>query len=140
MSNLEVIKKFKSQLADFITHLNEAGDERTSRLNNYLVDAQTQLKKTEKVLILNKPMFKLPPGFRSKMVTAVTEHLAEGRDYSGYAYEEAEYEAQFMDDQELYDQYYESKKLVIKYVIEDSMINTVEDILNKEKLMEVINE
>ena len=154
MSSEELIKKHREQrfesevgtieyrLVESMSFLDLQGDDMTNKLYSALDKALTELQTVKEHIKNGTRPFKLPEGYRAKMEDSLIEALAEGRDYSDYIYESAQNEVHNMDDEEFFDEYeaifYDEDGDY--HEEENKIINTIQDILDKEKLEEVINE
>lgn len=88
----------------------------------------------EQELLQEQNKFKLPEGFRDAMEKPVVDWLTEGKDYNSFIRELSQDEADEMSDLEIFENYMACTDE------EDAMVKTVKEIINAEKLEEIVNE
>lgn len=128
----------KEKIVDYLAFLEQNPIEHSS-LAFSLHSIIDEIEYAEQLLDGHEP-FKLPEGYREKMTFSLVEAFVDGRDYSGYIREQSEYEIEDMSDEEFYQTYCECFYDADDDTEEIQIINTIEDILAKEELEEVINE
>lgn len=137
------LRYFKERIVDYLAFL-ESNPIEHSTLNNTLRNALIEVDYAQQLLDGFEPPtpFSLPEGYRAKMQQGLIDYFAEGKDYSGYIYEQAEYEVEEMDDETFFDEF----ECAFCDDFHDGegeeyeFIKTINDIKDKEKLEAVINE
>lgn len=134
------ISTIEYRLVESITNLELIDNEVTNRLVDRLNSALWELERVKEFVESGKKLFKLPEGYREKMTPMLIDTFAEGKDYSGYMYEQAESEVVSMTDEEFYDAYCECLSYEEDGEEQDEYIKTIDDIIAKEELEEAIHE
>jgi hypothetical protein len=136
----EEISTIEYRLVESISNLEIMDNKLTNRLITRLNSALYELERVKEYVDGSKQPFELPDGYREKMTPILIETFAEGKDYSGYIYEQAESEVIEMNDEEFYESYCECHSYEEDGEEQDEYIKTIEDILAKEQLEEALNE
>ena len=134
------IESIEYRLVESMANLDLLDKDITKELYGALDTALYQLIKIKTHVENGTEPFKLPEDYREKMTQDLIEVMAEGKDYSGYIYEQSEAEVYAMNDEEFYENYYNCFSHVENGEEQDKYIKTIQDILTKEKLEEAINE
>lgn len=131
------LRYFKEKIVDYLAFL-ESNPIEHSSLNTTLRNTLIEVNYAQQLLDGFEPPipFSLPEGYRAKMQQTLIDYFAEGRDYSGYAREEAEYEVDDMDDETFFENFEQAFGEGKEY----EFIKIINDIKDKEKLELAINE
>lgn len=134
------VESIEYRLVESMANLDLLDKDMTKKLYKALDTALYELTRVKTHVENGTEPFKLPEGYREKMTQDLIEVMAEGKDYSGYIYEQSEAEVLDMTDEDFYENYFNCLSYVENGEEQDKYIKTIQDILTKEKLEEAINE